>query len=200
MHIDLVELIKVIGYLGLFGIIFAESGILLGFFLPGDSLLFTAGFLASQNFLHIGWLILITFIGAVLGDSVGYAFGHKIGPHLFKRKEGRLFHKDNLHKAQRFYAQHGPITIVLARFLPFIRTFVPILAGVGKMNYRLFVTYNLIGGALWSASLTLLGYFLGRVIPNVDRYLVPIVLLIVLISVLPSLWQWRQSRRINSSK
>ncbi|MDO8472140.1 MAG: DedA family protein, partial [bacterium] len=134
MNFDLIQLVTVAGYVGIAAIIFAESGIMLGFFLPGDSLLFTAGLLAAQGLFNIWWLIIITFVAAVLGDSVGYAFGAKLGPRVFKQENNRLFHKDNLVKAQAFYDKHGPITIVVSRFTPFIRTFAPILAGVGKMN------------------------------------------------------------------
>ncbi len=184
---DLISLIKTAGYLGLFGIVFAESGLLLGFFLPGDSLLFTAGFLASQGFLNIWYLVPLMFIGAVLGDNVGYAFGYKVGPMLFTREESIFFHKDHLEKAKLFYEKYGKKAIVLARFMPGIRTFAPILAGVGKMEYRTFMTYNLVGGSLWGAGMPLLGYFLGNTIPGVDQYLLPIILLIIFLSILPSL-------------
>lgn len=194
-HINLPELVKTIGYLGVMGIIFAESGLLVGFFLPGDSLLFTAGLLASQGYLHIAWLIGLTFIAAVVGDNVGYAFGKKVGPRIFSREDSRFFHKDNLRKAQEFYDAHGPGTIVLARFMPFVRTFAPILAGVGTMKYQTFFTYNLLGGALWTIGLNLAGYYLGKVIPGVDRYLLPIVVLIVLVSVAPSFIKWLKTRR-----
>ncbi len=185
---NLIDLIKAAGYLGIFGIVFAESGLFIGFFLPGDSLLFTAGFLASQDFLNIYILNIIVFAGAVLGDNVGYAFGKKVGPKIFNKEESLLFHKDNLTKAANFYEKYGAITIVLARFMPFIRTFAPILAGVGKMNYRVFAIYNVLGGFLWTVSLTWAGYFLGSIIPNVDKYLLPIILGIVFASVLPGLY------------
>ena len=189
---DLVSLIKTVGYLGLFGIVFAESGLLLGFFLPGDSLLFTAGFLASQDFLNIWLLIPVVFIGAVLGDNVGYAFGYKVGPMIFTKEESIFFHKDHLERARIFYEKHGPKTLVLARFMPGIRTFVPILAGVGKMHYSTFMIYNLVGGLLWGIGMPLLGYLLGNTVPNIDRYLLPIILLIIFLSVLPSLYHiWR---------
>lgn len=184
---DLISIIKTAGYLGLFGIVFAESGLLLGFFLPGDSLLFTAGFLASQGFLNIWYLMLLMFIGAVLGDNVGYAFGFKVGPMLFTREESIFFHKDHLESARIFYEKYGKKAIVLARFMPGVRTFAPILAGVGKMHYPIFMSYNLIGGFLWGIGMPLLGYFLGSTIPGVDKYLLPIVLLIIFISILPSL-------------
>lgn len=184
---DLISLIKTAGYLGLFGIVFAESGLLIGFFLPGDSLLFTAGFLASQGFLNIWYLMPLLFIGAVLGDNVGYAFGYKVGPMLFAREESIFFHKDHLERARIFYEKYGKKAIVIARFMPGIRTFAPILAGVGKMHYPTFMTFNLIGGFLWGVGMPLLGYFLGNTIPGVDKYLLPIVLLIIFLSLLPSI-------------
>lgn len=186
MHFDLTELIKTIGLLGVFGIVFAESGLLIGFFLPGDSLLFTAGFLASQGFINIWVLAIGAFIAAIVGDSVGYTFGHKIGRRLFQRENSLLFHKDNLLKAESFYEKHGGKAIILARFMPIIRTFAPIVAGVGAMRYSAFLSYNIIGGFLWAIGLSVGGYALGNSIPNVDRYLLPIILFIVFLSVLPS--------------
>jgi len=200
----LISLIESVGYVGLFGIVFAESGILVGAFLPGDSLLFTAGFLASQDIFNVWLLILLLFVAAVLGDNVGYAFGKKVGPKIFKKENSLLFHKDNLLKAEAFYEKHGPFTIVLARFIPIIRTFAPIVAGVGKMNYKTFLIYNIFGGLLWTVSLTLGGYFLGQLIPDVDKYLLPIIAAIVLISILPPLWHIVKDRikmpKLNYSK
>jgi len=184
---DLIALVKTAGYLGLFGIIFAESGLLIGFFLPGDSLLFTAGFLASQGFLNIYILTPLLFIAAVIGDSTGYTFGYRLGPKIFKKEDSIFFHKDNLVKAQEFFQKHGGKTIILARFIPVVRTFAPILAGVGKMRYSVFITYNLIGGLLWAVGVLALGYYLGTVIPNVDKYLLPIILGIIFISILPNI-------------
>ena len=184
---DLESLIKTAGYLGLFAIVFAESGLLIGFFLPGDSLLFTAGFLASQGFLDIRLLIPLLFVAAVLGDNAGYAFGRRMGPRIFKREESLLFHKKHLARSERFYQKHGGKTLVLARFTPVVRTFAPILAGVGKMHYRTFLLFNLIGALLWAVGLTALGYFLGQQIPDIDRYLLPIVAAIIILSLLPSL-------------
>lgn len=188
MHLDLLGLIKSIGYLGVWGIVFAESGLLIGFFLPGDSLLFTAGFLASQGFLNVAVLILGCFACAVLGDNVGYATGHRWGRKLFQREDSWLFHKKHLVTTQNFYEKHGKKAVVLARFMPIVRTFAPIVAGVGSMHYRMFMTYNLIGGAIWTIGVTLLGFFLGRVIPaeQVDKYLLPIIVAIVVISLAPS--------------
>jgi membrane-associated protein len=187
---ELTQLLKTFGetagYLMLFGIIFAESGLLIGFFLPGDSVLFTAGFLASQGFFSLPILLVTCFIAALVGDSVGYTFGKRIGKRLFQREDSLIFHKKNILKAQQFYEKHGAKTIVLARFMPVVRTFAPIVAGIGDMHYRTFLTYNLVGGILWSIGLNLAGYFLGRSIPNVDKYLLPIVLVIIVLSIAPS--------------
>lgn len=177
-----------VSYLALFSIIFAESGLLIGFFLPGDSLLFTAGFLASQGFMNIYVLAVLCFVGAVLGDSVGYAFGHKVGKRLFKREDSIFFHKDHLLKARVFYEKHGKKTIILARFLPVVRTFAPIVAGMGDMHYPTFLAFNLIGGALWAIGLTVTGFFLGSMIPDIDKYLLPIIGGIVLLSIAPTAW------------
>lgn len=186
---NLIKLIEAIGYLGLFLVIFAESGLFIGFFLPGDSLIFTAGFLASQNLLNIWWLIPLLFVGAVLGDNFGYAFGKKVGPAIFRREDGLLFKKKNLLLTKNYFEKYGAKTLILARFMPIVRTFAPILAGVGEMEYKKFFSYNLVGGALWTLILPLLGYFLGRTIPNVDQYLLPIVLAIIVLSFLPSVYE-----------
>jgi len=184
---NLIPLIKAAGYLGVSGIVFAESGLLIGFFLPGDSLLFTAGLLASQGYLNIALLTFLTFLGAVLGDSVGFTFGRKIGPRIFSKPESIWFNPEHLNRANAFFEKHGPKTIILARFMPIVRTFAPILAGVGQMQYKTFVAYNIIGGALWTVGLCLGGFYLGRTIPNIDHYLLPIILLIIFLSILPSL-------------
>lgn len=199
MHLfgfDLITLIQTAGYAGIFIIIFAESGLFIGFFLPGDSLLFTAGFLASQGYFNILILVALCFIAAVLGDNFGYMFGRKVGPSIFKREDSLLFNKKHLIYAAEFYQRHGKKTIVLARFMPFVRTFAPILAGVGNMHYGTFLFYNILGGLLWAVGLTLLGYFLGNVIPNVDKYLLPIVGGIIIVSVLPGIihFLWERSR------
>lgn len=186
---NLESIIKAAGYFGLFGIIFAESGLFIGFFLPGDSLLFTAGFLASQGYLNIFTLAALCFVAAVAGDSVGYVFGKRVGPKIFKKEDSLFFHKDHIHKAQAYYEKHGGKTIVLARFIPIVRTFAPIVAGVGNMNYRVFLTYNIIGGFLWAVGLSVVGYFLGSVIPDVDKYLLPIIAGIIIVSLIPPVWQ-----------
>lgn len=187
MHLDIESLVKTAGYFGLFGIIFAETGLLFGFFLPGDSLLFTAGILASQGYLNIALTCLVLFIAAVLGDSTGYAIGNKFGKRLFHKEDSIFFHKDHLEKAQAFYNTHGGKTIILARFMPIIRTFAPTVAGIADMPYLKFLSFNVIGGLLWSVGLTLAGYFLGKLIPDVDKYLLPIIGLIVLVSIAPGI-------------
>lgn len=190
INLDLPVLIQTIGYLGVFIIIFAESGLFFGFFLPGDTLLFSVGLLASQGYFNIALLVLIIAPAAILGDQIGYLFGKKFGPKIFNRDESFYFKKRYITDAENFYKKHGKKTILLARFFPVIRTFVPILAGVGKMNYRTFITYNIVGGLLWGVGITLLGYFLGENIPNVDKYLIPILMTIVIISFLPSLFSY----------
>ncbi|MBI4600295.1 VTT domain-containing protein [Candidatus Uhrbacteria bacterium] len=195
---DLVSFIAWAGVAGVAVIVFVESGLLVGFFLPGDSLLFTAGFLASQNLLPLIPLLGLSFVGAVLGDNVGYAIGKRAGPRLFNKEESFFFHKRNIEKTKGYFARYGPKTVVIARFIPIIRTFAPVMAGVGAMPYRTFVIYNLVGGFLWSICIPLLGYFLGAMIPDVDRYLLPIILTIILISILPPLreyWRYKKSMR-----
>ena len=185
--IDIVSLIKFGGYFGIFLILFAETGLFIGFFLPGDSLLFTAGFLASQNYLNIWLLVSISFLGAVIGNTVGYWLGTRLGPLIFTKKDSLIFSQENIARSQLFYERHGGKALVLARFVPIIRTFVPILAGVGKMERQAFQTYNILGAIFWTTGITLLGYYLGKVVPNADRYILPIVVVIILASVLPGL-------------
>ncbi len=179
--IELTHLIETIGVLGVAAIIFAESGLLIGFFLPGDTLLFTAGFLTQQNIIttNIHLLVFILFLAAVAGDSTGYAFGRRIGQRIFHKPDSLLFHQDNLDRAEKFYEKYGAITIVIARFVPIVRTFAPIVAGVGKMDYRKFLSFNLIGGALWAMGLTYLGYFGGHFLEargiEVDHLILPVI-------------------------
>lgn len=184
--VDLVSLIETIGYFGVFGIVFAETGLFLGFFLPGDSLLFVAGFLSSQGFFSLPILILGIFLSGVVGNLFGYEFGRRVGPRIFSREDSLLFKKAHALKAQAFYDKHGPKTIVLARFMPIVRTFAPIVAGVANMQFRTFFIYNVIGALLWTLGLVLLGYWLGSVI-DVDHYLLPIILVIVFLSFLPAI-------------
>ena len=193
-HVDLVQLIQSLGYVGMFAIVFAESGLFFGFFLPGDSLLFTAGFLASQHVFNIFTLLVLFVIGAIMGDSVGYWTGKKLGDWLMKQKDSFFFQKHHLIKAQKFYEKHGGKTLILARFMPAVRTFAPIVAGMANMQYKTFLSYNVIGGFLWAVGLTLVGYFLGSVIPNVDKYMLPIIGAIVVISVIPALLHMRADK------
>jgi len=192
---DLPQLIQTSGYIGLFLIIFAESGILIGLFLPGDSLLFTAGFLASQGYLHIAILLPVFFLAAFTGDSVGYYIGYKVGPRVFRREKSFWFHPENVEKTRQFFEKHGKKAIVIARFLPIIRTFIPVMAGVGEMKYEIFVFYNALGAVIWAVGLTLLGYLFGQTVPNADKYILPIILLIVVVSVAPTIWQYLKQRR-----
>ncbi len=187
MEFDLQSLVKTAGYLGVFTIVFLESGLLIGFFFPGDSLLFTAGFLASQGFFDISLLIAGCFIAAVLGDTIGFHIGKNLGPKIFSRDNSLFFNKKHLETAQKFYDKHGGKTIILARFVPVVRAFAPVVAGAGKMDYKRFITFNLVGGVLWAIGVTSAGYFLGSLIPDVDRYLLPIIGLIIVASVLPGL-------------
>lgn len=198
-HLDLPALIQTVGYLGVFAIVFIESGLLVGFFFPGDSLLFTAGFLASQNLLDIRILIPGCFLAAVLGDSAGYYIGHKFGRKLFNKEKSFFFRKNHLIKAQNFYEKHGGKAIVLARFMPVIRTFAPVAAGIGEMQYRRFLFFNLLGGVLWAIGVTLAGYYLGSLIPDVDKYLLPIIGLIIIASVLPALHHMLMDVEIRAS-
>jgi membrane-associated protein len=172
-------------------IIFAESGLLIGFFLPGDSILFTAGFLVQTGVLRfdIHLIVILVFIAAVAGDGVGYLFGKKVGRKIFTRPNSLLFRHENIQKAEDYYEQHGNNTIILARFIPVIRTFVPIVAGVGSMKYRSFILFNVIGAFLWAVGITYAGYYIGAGLEhigiNVDTILLPIVTLIVIASILP---------------
>lgn len=176
-----------LAYLAFFIIVFAESGLLIGFFLPGDSLLFSLGLIASQGHLNIVALIVLGVIAALTGDTVGYIFGKRVGPRFFSETgKKRWLNQEHLVKAQEFYAKHGVKTILLARFTPFARTFVPILAGVGEMNYSLFMTYNVMGGTAWVISILLLGYFIGNSVPNVDSFILPIIAGIILVTATPA--------------
>lgn len=190
MHFDLVSLIQTVGYIGVFAIVFVESGLLVGFFLPGDSLLFTAGFLAAQGFFDIYILTIGCFIAAIAGDSAGYLIGHRWGRKLFTKDDSIFFHKDHLVRAQHFYEKHGGKTIILARFMPVIRTFAPVVAGMGEMRYRTFVYYNFFGAVLWAIGMTMAGFFLGSLIPadKFEKYLIFFVILIILASVAPGVY------------
>ncbi len=185
-ELSVTELIVALGYAGLTGIVFAESGILVGFFLPGDSLLVAAGLLASQGVLQLPYLLLFLSIAAIVGDSVGYWTGKRFGRKLFEREDSRFFKRKHLQRAEAFYQRHGGKTIFAARFMPFVRTFAPIAAGIAGMRYSRFIAYNVVGGIVWVFSMTLIGYFLGGLITNVDAFILPITALIIFVTLIPS--------------
>ena len=197
MHslLDPSHLVKTFGYLGILIAIFLESGIVIGFFLPGDSLLFAAGLLASQHYLNVVGVIIVAVIGAILGNNAGYYTGKKAGPTLFNRKDSKLFSQKRINDAHAFFEEQGGRALVLARFIPAVRTFVPIVAGVGKMDYRHFFTFNALGGLLWGISLPVLGYTLGRSVPSIDKYILPIVFAIIIVSAIPVFWHYRGSKK-----
>jgi membrane-associated protein len=183
--LDPAFLVETLGLIGVIGMIFAESGLFFGFFLPGDSLLLTAGLLASQAIINFPLLLIGSVLAAIIGDNVGYAFGRAVGPKIFNREDSVFFHKRHIERTKIFYDRYGKKTIIMARFVPIVRTFAPILAGVGGMEYCQFLIYNIVGGALWVCLLSSLGYFIGRTIPNADSYILPLALAIILLSFIP---------------
>jgi membrane-associated protein len=187
LPIDLATLIRSVGYLGIFLIVFADSGVLLGLVLPGDSLLFTAGLLASQGQLNLWILMIVASLGAIIGDAVGYAFGKRVGPHFFSREDAWFFTKHHLDRARHFYERHGGKTIFLARFLHFVRTLAPMIAGAADMPYGTFLFYNMFGGLFWAISVSVLGYWLGNTIPDIDHSLLPILGVIGLLALSPTI-------------
>jgi len=195
---DAETLVRVGGLTAMTAVIFAETGLLIGFFLPGDSLLVTAGVFAAVGQLNLLHLNLLLIAAAILGDTVGYWFGRKTGPALFRRRKSLLFNPEHLKRAHDFYEKHGGKTIVLARFMPIIRTFAPIVAGMGGMEYRRFLSFNVFGGALWVLSMTLIGYFLGQ-IPGVKEHIEIVILVVIFLSILPGIIaaarEWRKSKR-----
>jgi membrane-associated protein len=197
MHnlLDSQFIISTVGLIGIIAIVFAESGLLIGFFLPGDSLLFTAGLLASQGHLDLMALLVFCFIAAVLGDNVGYYTGYKLGHKVFKHEDSFFFKKSYIEKTQAFYQKYGRKTIIMARFVPIVRTFAPIVAGTAHMDYKTFFRFNLIGGFLWTWLVLLLGYFLGSVFPDIQHYLTPIILIIIVLSIIPTIFEiWRAKK------
>lgn len=189
------DMIRTVGYFGIFAIVFAETGLFFGVFLPGDSLLFTAGVLASQGYFNIAFLAAGCFVAAVVGDATGYYIGNRMGRRLFTKPESRFFKPSYLLKAQAFFDRHGGKAIILGRFMPGVRTLVPMVAGAGTMQYRQFFTYNVVGGFLWGVCVTLAGYFLGDLIGHsIDKYLLPIIALIVIVSVAPTAFHiWKEN-------
>jgi membrane-associated protein len=184
-HINLVHIISLIGYAGIFGLVFAETGLLVGIFLPGESLVFVAGFLAFQGYLNIFFLIPIVFAAAVIGDNIAYTFGKRVGRRLFSQKDSRFFHEENLQRAEKFYEKYGAVTIIVARFVPYLRTFAPIVAGISKMKYKTFVIFNLLGSAVWATSITLIGFYLGKMFPGLGHNSSVVIGLIFLIILVP---------------
>ena len=192
------ELIKAVGLLGLIIIIFAETGLLFGFFLPGDSLLVTAGLLAASGHLSLHILILSLSIAAVVGDAVGFYIGHKLGPMLYAKEDSFFFRKKHLELAHEFYLKHGGKTIIFARFIPIIRTFAPTVAGAARMNYFRFLAYNIFGGIGWVLSMVLGGYYLGKLFgEKIENYIHYLIAAIIIVSILPLVFKWIQSRKKN---
>lgn len=193
---DLPALVQWAGYVGLTTIIFVETGLLVGFFLPGDSLLVTAGLLCSQPGFGLNiWLLgAILTVAAIVGDTVGYNIGRATGPRIFTREDSLFFNKKHLLRAQAFYERHGGKTIILARFMPIVRTFAPVVAGVGAMRYRSFLAYNVIGGVLWIWSMLLTGYILGRYVPGIAQHIEKVILVVIFLSILPGIIGWWRER------
>jgi len=187
INLDPIAMVKTGSYIGIATLVFAESGLLFGIFLPGDSLLFAAGLLSAAGFLSVGPLIFFVVVAAIVGDSVGYWFGANVGVNFFKRKDSLFFKQEYLKRTERFYQMYGGRAVVLARFVPIVRTIAPILAGIGSMTYGTFLRYNVLGGALWGVGMVALGYSLGSVIPNSESYILPISLVIITLSFLPIL-------------
>lgn len=192
---DIMYLIKVAGLFGVFAIIFTESGLFFGFFLPGDSLLFTAGFVASQGLFSFPVLLIGTILCAISAGYVGYWFGRAVGHKLFEKADSIFFRKKHLEDTKLFFEKYGNKTIVISRFVPIIRTFAPIFAGIGEMDFHRFSFWNIIGGILWPTVIISIGYYLGRFIPGVEKYLLPLVLLIVFVSLLPGIYEWFKNRK-----
>ena len=199
-HYSLDALIQWGGYVLLVAIVFAETGLLIGCFLPGDSLLITAGLLAAAGHLNIWWINVLLMAAAIIGDSVGYAIGARLGPHIFTREKSLLFNPKHVVRTQHFYEKYGPKTIVIARFVPIIRTFAPVLAGVGAMRYRRFLTYNVLGGIGWVASMSWAGYGLGRAVPNISKYMHAVVITIIVLSCIPIAVEIYRERRKTSTR
>jgi membrane-associated protein len=184
------------GYVGLTTIIFAETGLLIGFFLPGDSLIVTAGLLsATMGVFNVYWLGLLLTIASIIGNTVGYGIGKATGPRLFNRENSLLFNKKHLYRAREFYDRHGAATVIIARFMPIVRTFVPVVAGMAQMDYRRYTLYNVIGGVAWIWSMLFIGYFLGRYIPGVDQHIELVIVLVVLVSFMPGIVGWLRARK-----
>jgi membrane-associated protein len=192
------DLVRWGGYGAMMAIVFVETGLLVGFFLPGDSLLITAGLVAATGVLNIWWLNLLLAAAAIVGDSVGYAIGWRAGPRLFTRPKSLLFDPRHIERTRAFYARHGAKTIVIARFVPIVRTFAPVVAGVGQMEYRRFLLYNVAGGVGWVTSMTWAGYLLGQTVPNISEHIHVLVAIVILLSLVPIVVELVRERRRRS--
>jgi len=189
--IDINNVLQTYGLIALAAILFAETGLLVGFFLPGDTLLFAAGFFAAQGRLNLVEALLLLFLGTFLGNIMGYEIGRRSGPRVFKKEEAIFFSKDNIEKAESFYKKHGGKTILIARFIPIIRTIAPVLAGIGKMNFKIFMFFNILGATVWVTLMTLIGYWAGKVVGhyfNIDKYILPVVLFATVVTLSISFW------------
>jgi membrane-associated protein len=193
------DLVRWGGYVVLVAIVFIETGLLVGFFLPGDSLLITAGLVAAAGALNYWWLLLLLSVAAIAGDSVGYGIGARIGPRLFTREQSLLFNPRHVDRTRQFYARHGAKTIVIARFVPIVRTFAPVVAGVGQMAYRRFLAYNVLGGLGWVIAMISAGYLLGYAIPNIRTYIHLVVAIVIVLSVIPIVIEIARERRRRSA-
>jgi membrane-associated protein len=193
------DLIRWGGYVVLVAIVFTETGLLIGFFLPGDSLLITAGLVAATGALDIWWLNGLLIVAAIVGDSVGYAIGFRAGPRLFTREKSLLFRPSHVERTRQFYERHGVKTIVIARFVPIVRTFAPVVAGVGQMEYRRFLIYNVVGGVGWVMSMTWAGYLLGQTIPNIGDHIHVVVVIVIVLSLIPIAVELYKERRRRSA-
>ncbi len=191
---DVESLVRVGGLLTLVAIVFVETGLFVGFFLPGDSLLVTAGLFAASGSLDLWSLLVFVSLAAIVGDTVGYTIGLKTGPRIFTRDDSLLFHKQHLISTKEFYDRWGGITIVLARFMPIVRTFAPLVAGVGRMTYRRFVFYNVMGGVGWVVSMTFIGYFLGMTVPDIDQHIHIVIAAVIFLSLLPGIIRFARAK------
>jgi membrane-associated protein len=193
------DLVRWGGYVVLVAIVFTETGLLIGFFLPGDSLLITAGLVAATGVLDIWWLNVLLIAAAIVGDSVGYAIGYRAGPRIFTREQSLLFRPSHIERTRQFYERHGAKTIVIARFVPIVRTFAPVVAGVGQMEYRRFLLYNVAGGVGWVTSMTWAGYLLGQTIPNIGDHIHVVVVIVIVLSLIPIAVELYKERRRRSA-
>ncbi len=199
-HFDIAQWITTIGFVGVVLIIFVETGLFVGFFLPGDSLIFTAGLLASKGIFPIKWLVPSLIVAAFLGYTLAYWFGKRLGRWLMSRKDHFWFKKSYIYKAEEFYEKHGGKAIILGRLVPIVRTFIPIAAGMARMTYRDYFMYNLLGALLWGGGLCLAGYYLGALIPDADKYILLVIVIVVFLSFLPMIWPIIKERRARRRK